>query len=92
MSRKDGMVKTFIVTCYAGRTVIHREWIEVAQGNSKQDLDYVRYVAERYLKERRKEAFIAGDGHTQIPIEEVLGKLRYSIRDANVRMPRYYDP
>ena len=94
MSKKNGMVKMVEVTYFAGRTVIYREWIEVNYrgGCTQPDMDSFKIAAECYLKQRREEAIIASDGHTQIPFEATFGKLRYRMKFVEVHCPRYYHP
>ena len=89
MSKKNGMVQMVELTIYQMRKVVRREWIECS-GGLRFAMPYLRLVAENLIRELRDKAFIANDGSTQIPVEDVFGKFTYKLKPMKIHFPAYY--
>ncbi|MBQ3342432.1 MAG: hypothetical protein IJG84_11090 [Kiritimatiellae bacterium] len=87
MSKRDGMVQMAELTVYQMRKVVHREWIECSGGV---DWPCLKLAAECILEKIREWSYIANDGSTMLPIEQVFGKLTYKIKPVKMHFPAYY--
>ena len=90
MSKKDGMVQMAELTVYQMRKVVRREWIECSGGVGFA-MPSLKHYAECVIRELRDQAFIANDGSTQIPVEDVFGKFTYKLKPMKMYVPAYYE-
>ena len=89
MSRQDRMVQMVELTVYQMRKVVRREWIECSGGVGFA-MQGLRNYAECLIHELRNQAYIANDGSTKIPVEDVFGKFTYKLKPMKMHFPAYY--
>lgn len=89
MSKKNGIVQMVELTVCQRRKVVRREWMECSGGVGFA-MPSLKHYAECLIRELRDQAFIANDGSTLIPVEDVFGKFTYKLKPMKMHFPAYY--